>query len=152
MCAECDDGRYGPECMLECRCENGGRCHPATGECECTPGWHGKHCSTKCRQGQFSFIMSFTLLYVRKLERRSHNSSQVCMVPTNLTSIMMFIGVGWWGKNCSQMCECQHEGTCHHVTGECSCPHGYTGHNCQTGEFVVWYIIFNFTIMLWLIS
>lgn len=53
---------------------------------------------------------------------------------------VVFWWVGWWGKNCSQMCECQHEGTCHHVTGECSCPHGYTGHNCQTGGFIVQYV------------
>ena len=35
-CTEtCDDGAFGPDCSLECSCQNGGTCGALTGECYC---------------------------------------------------------------------------------------------------------------------
>lgn len=34
------------------------------------------------------------------------------------------------GKDCEQPCECYNNAQCHHITGECECAPGYTGHKC----------------------
>lgn len=33
---------------------------------------------------------------------------------------------GSHGTQCEQRCPCQNGGTCHHITGECACPAGWT--------------------------
>lgn len=42
---------------------------------------------------------------------------------------------GSHGPQCEQRCPCQNRGTCHHITGDCSCPAGWTvGHSCKVWE------------------
>jgi len=38
---------------------------------------------------------------------------------------------GRWGAGCKEECSCKHGGTCHGVTGKCSCTPGYTGVKCE---------------------
>ena len=38
----CPHGKWGEDCGNDCPCLNGAQCNPLTGECTCTPGWHGK--------------------------------------------------------------------------------------------------------------
>lgn len=40
----CAEGRYGPDCERECRCDNGGKCIPSTGACDCPAGFIGARC------------------------------------------------------------------------------------------------------------
>lgn len=49
---ECSVGTYGEGCGAFCSCHNGGSCDPATGECQCRPGWVGSDCS----EGELFFI------------------------------------------------------------------------------------------------
>ena len=37
----CPPGKWGEDCGNDCPCLNGAQCNPLTGECTCTPGWHG---------------------------------------------------------------------------------------------------------------
>ena len=37
---------------------------------------------------------------------------------------------GTYGPGCSNTCNCN-KGTCHHVTGQCQCPGGWTGDTCD---------------------
>lgn len=42
---------------------------------------------------------------------------------------------GSHGPQCEQRCPCQNGGTCHHITGDCSCPAGWTvGHASKSNE------------------
>lgn len=40
---------------------------------------------------------------------------------------------GFYGEECNSICTCQNGGTCDHVTGECRCPPGVKGVNCEDG-------------------
>lgn len=50
LLAACPAGFYGKGCNQTCSCRNGGICHPASGQCECTPGWTGPTCT----EGEFT--------------------------------------------------------------------------------------------------
>lgn len=45
-----------------------------------------------------------------------------------------------YGEGCSQECTCQ-IGSCHHITGNCSCPVGYNGLNCDHGKSFIHVLI-----------
>lgn len=49
----CAEGRYGPDCKRDCRCDNGGECDPFTGACECPAGFIGPHCNTSKSDSTF---------------------------------------------------------------------------------------------------
>ncbi|CAG5863499.1 unnamed protein product [Menidia menidia] len=39
----CDEDMYGPDCKLNCKCQNGGVCNRFRG-CQCQTGWRGRNC------------------------------------------------------------------------------------------------------------
>ena len=44
---ECDEGKYGANCRLQCHCAEGVPCLKDTGECkngQCHPDWYGINC------------------------------------------------------------------------------------------------------------
>ena len=41
---------------------------------------------------------------------------------------------GWFGEACAQRCSCPPGAACHHVTGACRCPPGFTGSGCEQGR------------------
>ncbi|CAL1543309.1 unnamed protein product [Lymnaea stagnalis] len=46
-CTECEDGKFGKQCLQTCQCnsENTFYCKKSDGTCLCKPGWSGTHCS-----------------------------------------------------------------------------------------------------------
>ena len=46
-------GNWGENCKNTCPCQNGGRCESYTGQCLCSPGWHGIHCQDSCDQDYY---------------------------------------------------------------------------------------------------
>ncbi|XP_041277214.1 tyrosine-protein kinase receptor Tie-1 isoform X4 [Onychostruthus taczanowskii] len=53
----CPSGFYGPDCALECTCQNGGSCNRFSG-CVCPAGWHGQHCEKSDRFPQIIQLAS----------------------------------------------------------------------------------------------
>ena len=41
-----------------------------------------------------------------------------------------------YGTDCASKCDCMTEEPCDHVTGECFCPPGYTGDQCDKGTAI----------------
>ncbi|GCB81836.1 hypothetical protein scyTo_0022240 [Scyliorhinus torazame] len=39
--------------------------------------------------------------------------------------------MGFFGKDCIQLCKCQNGADCDHVTGECLCRTGFIGNHCE---------------------
>lgn len=57
----CPSGFYGPDCALECTCQNGGICNRFSG-CVCPAGWHGQHCEKSGETGTgLWWVSSLTL-------------------------------------------------------------------------------------------
>ena len=48
----CPPNRYGFQCLLQCRCENGALCDPMDGSCKCKEGFRG----TVCDQGEKTIV------------------------------------------------------------------------------------------------
>ena len=51
----CEPGLWGPDCSRTCPCKNGATCDPVSGDCTCTPGYHGALCDTRCNHGNYGF-------------------------------------------------------------------------------------------------
>uniref|UniRef100_A0A3B3BPT5 receptor protein-tyrosine kinase n=1 Tax=Oryzias melastigma TaxID=30732 RepID=A0A3B3BPT5_ORYME len=47
----CPNDRYGPDCRLSCKCQNGGICSRFSG-CQCLAGWRGQNCEKSDRAPQ----------------------------------------------------------------------------------------------------
>lgn len=41
---------------------------------------------------------------------------------------------GTYGINCQQLCDCKNNGLCDRQHGTCSCPAGWLGQHCETGD------------------
>lgn len=41
---------------------------------------------------------------------------------------------GLYGKDCQHSCLCRNGGSCDPVSGQCTCPEGWTGLACEKGE------------------
>ncbi|CAG2244700.1 unnamed protein product [Mytilus edulis] len=52
-CQACPSGTYGEQCSKECICANDADCDPVSGDCLCSVGWFGDHCTKVCPTGKF---------------------------------------------------------------------------------------------------
>jgi len=56
---ECDDGYFGENCTLQCRCSDGDICAKENGNCpsHCAAGWNG----TSCQDGKV-FLLTISVI------------------------------------------------------------------------------------------
>lgn len=54
----CPKGTYGSNCQNLCKCMNGGHCDPASGTCDCAPGFIGANCSKSKPTFMFCFCQN----------------------------------------------------------------------------------------------
>lgn len=43
--------------------------------------------------------------------------------------------LGFYGKDCSQSCQCQNGADCDHISGQCTCRRGFMGRHCEQSEW-----------------
>lgn len=114
----CENGYYGKGCLLPCQCLNGATCDHETGECICASGYTGALWVPKTHFA--TFLLSETKYWCTLRDLMPDMCGGSCgeRCPS-----------GSHGPQCEQRCPCQNGGTCHHITGDCSCPAGWTvGH------------------------
>lgn len=113
--AACPPGQWGPNCIHTCNCHNGAYCSAYDGECKCTPGWTGLYCT----------------------QRQSHThtlfQTQIILKVYHVTYDDSFAGcpLGFYGKDCSQICQCRNGADCDHISGQCTCRTGFMGRHCE---------------------
>ncbi len=39
--------------------------------------------------------------------------------------------LGFYGKDCSQTCQCRNGADCDHISGQCTCRTGFMGRHCE---------------------
>lgn len=102
MCTDCKHG----ECI-------------GPNRCKCSAGYFGPACD------------------ISKLKSSPHQHSRIdtnIEMIDNVFSPPFFCSgctVGFWGKNCSHKCNCEHDSICDQFNGQCKCTKGYTGDQCE---------------------
>uniref|UniRef100_A0A3B4XIA8 Platelet endothelial aggregation receptor 1 n=1 Tax=Seriola lalandi dorsalis TaxID=1841481 RepID=A0A3B4XIA8_SERLL len=154
----CPMGSFGPACLKRCDCVHADGCQATTGECHCLPGWWGSRCSEPCSEGLWGRHCNQTCFKhcPNSDTCLRENGACVCRpgywgvtcqnsecylnriycVTSGLASLFYLpeCRAGMYGEQCSMSCpSCGQSYRCHHVTGECDCLPGYTGHNCDQG-------------------
>uniref|UniRef100_A0A663MES8 Multiple EGF like domains 6 n=1 Tax=Athene cunicularia TaxID=194338 RepID=A0A663MES8_ATHCN len=117
----CQGNSYGPGCSHTCECHNGALCHHVTGTCLCRAGWKGA-------TSVHTFLPDPELGWL------------CTILPHALTRMGCSVAAclpGRYGTGCAHRCRCPAGAPCHHLTGECSCPPGFTGYGCEKSKFVL---------------
>ena len=138
----CEHGYYGKACQLPCQCLNGATCNHETGECICAPGYSGALwvpatylflCNSlfgvyKINVNAAFVVCLSVLCWYKELQR--YKEPKFCVWVVWLLTCGDSCGErcpsGSHGPQCEQRCPCQNGGMCHHITGDCSCPTGWT--------------------------
>ncbi|XP_066959442.1 multiple epidermal growth factor-like domains protein 6 isoform X2 [Macrobrachium rosenbergii] len=132
---KCPEGKYGPGCRRNCKCQNGAQCHPLTGDCQCTPGWRGHYCHLPCEKGLWGESCKQSCNCIG--EGSCNHITGVCRCPPG------YVGdrcedkcpEGYWGQGCKNKCQCNNPKLlCNASTGDCYCPAGPRGANCRRTE------------------
>uniref|UniRef100_A0A8C9UHH5 Laminin subunit alpha 5 n=1 Tax=Serinus canaria TaxID=9135 RepID=A0A8C9UHH5_SERCA len=130
-CELCAPGYYGDAVLAknctQCNCSPCGTdsCHPQTGQCFCKTGVTGQHCD-RCEEGYYGFegCSGCRRCDCDPVDGHSWNKTS----PSPLSSVVK-------AQNDSLFlapaeCECR-GGSCDPRTGECTCPSGLTGKQCD---------------------
>lgn len=125
-CSEpCPEGLWGPHCNQSCfkNCPNSDTCQKENGECVCHPGYWGITCqNSEC----WNLAATQGPQTIRTCRAICFDFLPFCLPECR---------AGMYGEQCSMSCpSCGESYRCNHVTGECYCPPGYTGPNCNQGE------------------
>lgn len=43
--------------------------------------------------------------------------------------------LGFYGKDCALICQCQNGADCDHISGQCTCRTGFMGKHCEQSEY-----------------
>ena len=121
----CPVGLYGQDCLENCDCRYSSTCHHITGECRCTPGFHG----TKCEIGEGLMRADYFGKFIISRDL-------ILFFSPSLGSLRIIVACefGTWGHLCMDTCNCGANITCHPHTGLCECPPGYVGSHCEHGK------------------
>lgn len=138
-CIECDEGKYGKDCLATCNCSyamgNTKACNKANGFCQCNAGWNGSTCNVNinecftldtpcpsnsaCLDLQGSYECICSLGYFK-------TSSGTCEACDHLH----------YGVECVHNCSCIAANTdiCDPATGACVCLSGWEGATCNLNK------------------
>lgn len=47
--------------------------------------------------------------------------------------------LGFYGKDCALICQCQNGADCDHISGQCTCRTGFMGRHCEQSEYAAWH-------------
>ena len=91
---------------------SGGFCDPKSGACSCLAGWRGALCDDPCPPGTHGANCTSSCQVMDEMVL----SLNIGMVVTMLLSLTVL----------TMVLQCQNQGNCHPVTGNCHCPMGWT--------------------------
>uniref|UniRef100_A0A096M2V5 Multiple EGF-like-domains 10 n=1 Tax=Poecilia formosa TaxID=48698 RepID=A0A096M2V5_POEFO len=132
----CPAGAYGVNCSATCKCKNGVQCSPVDGSCPCKPEWQGIKKSKRCY-----FLLSGDRCFYNCIRRHTPGRHPAahrvfekckCVWAGHCDNVC---AEGWWGTNCSLLCNCKNGTSCSPDKGTCKCAPGYRGIFCQKSQY-----------------
>ncbi|CAC5399120.1 Receptor-type tyrosine-protein phosphatase T,Tyrosine-protein phosphatase non-receptor type 22,Receptor-type tyrosine-protein phosphatase kappa,Receptor-type tyrosine-protein phosphatase F,Tyrosine-protein phosphatase 99A,Tyrosine-protein phosphatase Lar,Receptor-type tyrosine-protein phosphatase alpha,Receptor-type tyrosine-protein phosphatase epsilon,Receptor-type tyrosine-protein phosphatase gamma,Receptor-type tyrosine-protein phosphatase N2,Receptor-type tyrosine-protein phosphatase U,Receptor-type ty len=142
---DCPDGRFSPNCLKECHCQNLEPCDKQTGKCkQCYDGWIGTACQIKCNASKYGPDCKETCGECK--DNLCNHETGKCLNGCN---------AGWkgdlcktncsskeYGENCALSCgKCRGDLDCDIFTGKCpeGCIDGYNGTLCVDKCNAFWF-------------
>lgn len=49
--------------------------------------------------------------------------------------------LGFYGKDCSQSCQCRNGADCDHISGQCTCRTGFMGRHCEQSMITLFWVL-----------
>ncbi|KAK2145532.1 hypothetical protein LSH36_676g01027 [Paralvinella palmiformis] len=132
---QCPPGYYGTTCRETCQCTNGAVCVHTDGSCICDgTGYEGLLCDNRmCPLDKFGVKCSETCKCRKETTEECHAVTGQCKCKPGWTGsdCSATCPDQFYGRHCSQRCDCEHAVGCNHVTGQCRCKAGYIGKRCS---------------------
>ncbi|XP_023194177.1 multiple epidermal growth factor-like domains protein 10 isoform X1 [Xiphophorus maculatus] len=129
---ECPVGTFGAGCAKTCHCNNS-KCVHINGTCLCDAGYTGEKCDIRlCPEDRYGLRCKKNCPCHPPRTLRCHPVSGECTCQAGWSGLFCneTCTPGFYGKSCSDLCQCQNGADCHSVTGECICAPGFMGSKC----------------------
>uniref|UniRef100_A0A8W8N521 Fibrillin-1 n=1 Tax=Magallana gigas TaxID=29159 RepID=A0A8W8N521_MAGGI len=130
-CIDCENGRYGDKCSLNCACnvENTIVCDKVLGNCTCKPGWEGMYCTEDIDECKNTSICPENSVC------QNTNGSFSCVCDSGYSQAAgkcVECALNTYGQNCASQCSCDFSNTqlCDKKNGTCYCKEGWQGADC----------------------
>ncbi|XP_054880848.1 multiple epidermal growth factor-like domains protein 10 [Poeciliopsis prolifica] len=130
---ECPVGTFGAGCAKTCHCMNNSKCVHINGTCLCDAGHTGEKCDIRlCPENRYGLRCKKNCPCHVPRTLRCHPVSGECTCQAGWSGLFCneTCTPGFYGKSCSDLCQCQNGANCHSVTGECICAPGFMGSKC----------------------
>uniref|UniRef100_A0A087XMP6 Multiple EGF-like-domains 10 n=1 Tax=Poecilia formosa TaxID=48698 RepID=A0A087XMP6_POEFO len=130
---ECPVGTFGAGCAKTCHCMNNSKCVHINGTCLCDAGYTGEKCDIRlCPDDRYGSRCEKNCPCHVPRTLRCHPVSGECTCQAGWSGLFCneTCTPGFFGKSCTDLCQCQNGADCHNVTGECICAPGFMGSKC----------------------
>uniref|UniRef100_K1QLB6 Fibrillin-1 n=1 Tax=Magallana gigas TaxID=29159 RepID=K1QLB6_MAGGI len=130
-CIDCEKGKYGDNCALNCTCqaENTDVCDKVSGNCTCKKGWKGSTCTVDIDECENTTICQANSVC------QNTNGSYSCNCDNGYSLAAgkcVECALNTYGLDCAYQCSCDFTNiqSCDTKNGTCYCKEGWQGTNC----------------------
>ncbi|XP_016521765.1 multiple epidermal growth factor-like domains protein 10 isoform X2 [Poecilia formosa] len=112
---------------------NNSKCVHINGTCLCDAGYTGEKCDIRlCPDDRYGSRCEKNCPCHVPRTLRCHPVSGECTCQAGWSGLFCneTCTPGFFGKSCTDLCQCQNGADCHNVTGECICAPGFMGSKC----------------------
>ncbi|XP_024880441.1 protein draper-like, partial [Temnothorax curvispinosus] len=130
---KCPSGKWGRDCKMDCKCQNGATCDPFDGKCKCTRGWIGLYCDRKCSSNRYGQDCAEECRCQNGGSSGCDHITGECQCKPGFygDECLKICPEGTFGLYCTNNCTCENNATCNPSNGTCVCGADWMGETCS---------------------